>query len=357
MKYTINLFLEQQHTTEIVVGAHLSEVKEGARCAIVFDAFLQKKITTFVQHSTLLIPLSGGEEVKSFTIYEEVIGTLMAQGCAGDTHLIACGGGTILDLAGFVAATYCRGIPLYLIPTTLLSMVDGAIGGKNGINVNGIKNIVGTTYHPKKVLVDLDFLGTLSEYEMACGAAEMIKHALLAGEEAFSFLEKNLSLLLQKDPDVMLEAVRESIAIKCAIVQESTGNPEKRHLLNLGHTIAHAIEALENFQVPHGHAVAIGLIAESFLAMRMGLLSQHDFERIVHVVQALPLSFTLSKRYEYDEWKKVFTLDKKTVLGQPRFVLLQGPGKYVVENNKYCHTVPESRVHEMIDYVMCFDPS
>lgn len=343
---SIHHVITQRGGTEIIVGTALVSKNSIRGCALVCDTFLHAQLAAVGFEALIAIP--SGEQAKTVETLTAIISALITNRCNKDTSLMACGGGTTLDVVGLVASTYSRGVPLYLMPTTLLAMVDASIGGKNGVNLAGIKNIVGTVYFPKKVFVDLDFLKTLPEIEMACGLVEMIKHALLHGEGGLQFLENQIDRVLQKDPEALFHTIVESISIKVAIVDSSIDIPEKRNLLNLGHTVGHALEALESFRIRHGQAVALGIIAESFLSMRLGLLPSALFDRICRIVQQLPLSYSLSRRHPVDVWKQLFALDKKTQRKTPRFVLLQGVGEYCVSSGHYCHEVADEYVDEMI---------
>ena len=201
----------------------------------------------------------------------------------------------MLDLVGFVAATFQRGLPYYAVPTTLLAMVDASIGGKNGVNVLDVKNLIGTIYHPEKIFIDVSFLETLPYFEMQNGVVEMIKHALLDGHESVAILEKDLERLLKKEKEVLIRAISKNVQFKKEVVEASAKTPRKRDLLNFGHTIGHALEALEGFTISHGQAVAMGILAECRLAYQLGLLSKENLERIstLHTIdQAVSFAFT-----------------------------------------------------------------
>lgn len=259
---------------------------------------------------------------------------MFAKKLGRDTTVIALGGGVVTDLAGFVAATYCRGVPLVTIPTTLMCMVDAAIGGKNGVNHPCGKNLIGTFHLPQQVLIDPLLLTTLPHIELKQGIVEMIKHGLIADSAYFDFLEKHLDQLLAYDLDYLEEAIRGSCRIKTDIVEQDPQETGLRRLLNFGHTVGHALEKLSNYTLPHGEAVAHGLLVESALSP----LPPADLKRIEQLLARLnfkPPSFS------HEELTLAMTLDKKSLRGRPRFVLLEAIGSPLPFGGAYCTKVDE----------------
>jgi 3-dehydroquinate synthase len=203
------------------------------------------------------------------------------------TLLLGIGGGVVCDLAGFVAATYLRGLPCGLVATTLLAQVDAAIGGKNGVNLERFKNLVGTIRQPEFVICDLDLLQPLPLAEVQCGLAEIVKHALIADAALFERLERNAAPLLALDPQALADAVTSSVRIKTAVVGRDEQERGERRMLNFGHTLGHAIERVRG--VSHGAAVSIGMRAAVELSVRKGWLPAPAAERIEGLLTRLGL--------------------------------------------------------------------
>jgi 3-dehydroquinate synthase len=198
----------------------------------------------FEEYDIIIVP--PGEHSKSLTLIDELASTLIDMGYQKDSLLVGVGGGVVTDIAGFVSSVFMRGMPFGLIPTTLLAMSDAALGGKNGVNAGGIKNCVGTIRQPEFIAVWPGFLKTLPDIEFHNGMAEIIKHALLEGDEFVQFLFDNSSEISEKDEHILIEMIQRSAKLKLSIVEQDKFDNDKRHLLNLGHTIAHALETVSS---------------------------------------------------------------------------------------------------------------
>lgn len=296
----------------------------------------------------LLLTIPCGETSKSRRVKEELEDQLFAAGLGRDSCVIACGGGIVTDLAGFVAATYCRGIDLVLIPTSLLAMVDAAIGGKTGVNVPQGKNLVGAIYPPKAVLIDVNFLTTLPLRELKNGIVEMIKHAAIADSDFFAFLEIQAKELLQVNLDVLEQAIYQSCCIKKKLVEMDEKEQGPRRLLNFGHTIGHAIETVTNYAIAHGEAVALGMLVEGHMAQQLGQLSQSDFERLCHILQAYALPMLWPTACSFEALSKAMALDKKALKKQSRFVIIDKIGSAKEYEGNYCTCVDEPLIQNAI---------
>jgi 3-dehydroquinate synthase len=246
-----------------------------------------------------------------------------------DTTLIALGGGTTTDLIGFLASTYMRGVPVIYIPTTLLAMVDAAIGGKTGVDTPFGKNTIGTFYTPKAILIEPSFLQTLSPLEWKNGLAEILKYGLIDDETLFAAPQDYASIIPR------------CIAIKEKIVKLDPQEKGLRRILNFGHTIGHALETQDN--IPHGLAVAVGCVAESYLSHILGYLSAADFARIRALYKQLD--------YPLRPLHSLSTLDKKAKNGEIRFVLIDRIGHALEFNGEYCSTVPKSALDDLIRWL------
>lgn len=240
------------------------------------------------------------------------------------THVVAVGGGVVGDLAGFVAATFARGLPVWHVPTTVVAQVDSAIGGKTGINLDAGKNLVGVFWQPTGVISDIDTLATLPAREFVSGLAEVVKYGMILDAEFFSWLEKNASFLVEREPQAVAEAVARSAATKARVVElderETTG---LRAALNYGHTFAHAYETVAGYgTLLHGEAVAIGMARAARLAARLGRIPEAVVARQDDLLAAMSLpACPPANLREADPLMAVMARDKKTLNGRLRFVL------------------------------------
>jgi 3-dehydroquinate synthase len=341
----MQLILEYQpplRTTQISISEGLVVPPLDRPTVIVIDEKIPKElIAPFLAHTTAPFFLSGGEGLKSRWMKEKLEDELLRRGLGKDGLLVAVGGGALLDLVGFVAATYMRGIGLWLVPTTLLAMVDSGIGGKNGINLEGAKNCLGTTYQPEKIMIETSFLQTLPLLELQNGCIEMIKQAFLGGE-AF-----HIPSLLARDEATLRRAVSQNIATKIRIVEASCSRPAIREMLNFGHTIGHALEAMEGFTLSHGAAVAMGMLAEA----RLGKLTGEKIAALEQQIRDTGLPLKISRRYSREEWQQAFLHDKKTQKRRPRFVLFDEMGRPLEQNGEYCHEVESAKLEAALDWL------
>lgn len=240
--------------------------------------------------------------------------------------IVAVGGGATTDVAGFVAATWLRGVRLVSVPTTLLAMVDAAIGGKTGINTAAGKNLVGAFHPPAGVLVDLDVLPTLPTDQWVNGMAEVLKAGFIADPEILGLVEADVPAAGKPTSDVAIELIERSIAVKVDVVSRDLRENGPREILNYGHTLGHAIERLEDYQLPHGHAISIGMVFAAGLARAAGALDGETLMRHKVLLAALGLPTT----YRPDalpELVELMRVDKKARGAKLRFVVLDGVGK------------------------------
>ena len=298
-----------------------------------FPYYLDK---LYVDIPKFVISVLPGEQNKNIDEVVYLWQNLQEQHIDKKSLIINFGGGKVSDLGGFVASTYQRGIPFINIPTTLLGMIDAAIGGKNGINLNSVKNVVGTIYLPEKVIVDIQFLRTLSPAQLLDGFGEMIKYALIGNSALWNELKKMENIYAK---DIKKEWIDSCIAFKNKIVQKDLYDQELRHILNFGHTIGHAFEAyymktplsgeFSSAQtISHGHAVALGIIAESYLSFRHNLLPQSTYEEIRNFI--LKLYQNTLKNISISEINNIVQLcllDKKNLDGKINITMLEAIGK------------------------------
>jgi 3-dehydroquinate synthase len=262
------------------------------------------------------------EEAKSLNEAARLYDLAFAHGVERHTPVVALGGGVVGDLAGFVAATYLRGLPLVQIPTTLLAQVDSSIGGKVAVNHPKGKNIIGSFYQPKLVLIDITVLNTLDRRELVSGLAEVIKYGIIADAEFFSWLEENLPKVLALEPQALIHVISTSCRIKAGVVQKDEKEEGLRAILNFGHTIGHALEALTKYQTyRHGEAVAVGMAAAASLAVHTGLLAAGEAARLKKLLEQAGLPTALPSSISGEDLILAMQRDKKVQLGQIAFVL------------------------------------
>ena len=292
--------------------------------------------------------ISSGETSKNLERVQQVYSWL-AENKAERGHLIlAVGGGVVGDLAGFVAATYLRGIPFVQIPTTLLAMMDASIGGKVAVDMPQGKNLVGAFYQPKFVLSDVETLKTLPVRELTSGWAEAIKHGLILDVGLIDTFESHVSELKSLDPEIATEIIRRSVAIKAGVVsQDEKETLGIRILLNYGHTIGHAIESVTGYtEYLHGEAVSVGMMGAAKIGELLQIMNLDDVERQKEVLQAygLPIS---APALNSEAIISAMTSDKKTTGGSISWVLLDGIGKAITNNE-----VPDKYVREALKFVL-----
>jgi 3-dehydroquinate synthase len=322
-----------KHSYRALIGAGLSasaghaikDVLSPAQCAVISDTNvaprfgdqLQKSLTA-AGYQPKLITVPAGEESKTLEEAGDICEQMLASGLDRESFVIGLGGGMIGDLSGFAAAIFERGIPHVQVPTTLLAMVDSSIGGKTGVNARAGKNLIGACHPPVLVLDDLDVLKTLPRRELNQGFAEIIKHAVIADAEMFRQLE-------DVDPDKVDFAplIRRNIEIKSRIVEADEHERKgERALLNLGHTIGHAIERASEYRdILHGEAVSFGMAAACEVSMKKVRLPKRDRDRIVDLVRKFGLPTQLPKDFPRDKIFDALKFDKKFSRGEVRFVV------------------------------------
>jgi len=270
-----------------------------------------------------MIEIGCGESVKTLETIQYILNKLVEYKADRSTFLLVAGGGIACDVGGFAASIFMRGIRFGFISTTLLSQVDASVGGKNGVNLGGYKNMVGTFNQPEFVICDPAMLQTLQPEDLNCGFAEIVKHTLIADAEMFNFFEKEAKKALQLDSDVIEKLILNSIEIKAAIVNKDEKEQGERRKLNLGHTFGHAAEKV--LKIPHGNAVSLGLVVAARLSVSNGLLTIKELQRIINLLKMLNLPVEIPSKKE--EILAALEMDKKKEGKQIHFVLMKGIGK------------------------------
>ncbi len=338
-------FCQQQAAVIIIADDNLTEL---------YAELLQQRLQDN-KISVQLLTFTANEQNKSRFTKEELENGMFELGCGRDTCVIALGGGITTDIVGFVAATYCRGVPTVYIPTSLLAMVDASIGGKTGVNTAYGKNLIGSFYQPQAIFSDINTLKTLPQAELENGLAEAIKHAVIKDSKHFDFLQQNAAAILDYDQAVLEELVYTNSRIKVAIVEQDEQDYGIRQLLNFGHTIGHALEVATDYKIKHGAAVAIGMIAESYISMQLGFLSEDVLNKIKDLLKQYNLPTILKHKYVRATARQALTLDKKAKNRQPMFVLLNDIGQIHKPEFGYTSSVTEELINEALDYVSCDD--
>ena len=281
-----------------------------------------------------------GEESKNINCAVRIYDFLVEHRAERDDVIIALGGGVVGDLAGYVAATFLRGMPWIQVPTSLIAMVDASIGGKVGVNHPEGKNLIGAFYQPNLVLADCKTLNTLPQRELTSGWAEVIKHGLILDEDFFQFLESSVNGLKELEPEMLTKAIARSAAIKAQVVsQDEKEKKSKRTVLNYGHTIAHGLEAATQYKrFFHGEAVAIGMMGAAKLSQQLGLMPSAAVERQQALLQkfGLPTSLRAKRsnlKLSLAEITRAMELDKKVKEKAIRWVLLQDIGEVITRSN------------------------
>lgn len=303
----------------------LIEICQNSPVAIIADTAVLERAKRFSSFANIY-ELPSGEENKTRNMKEKLEDCFIHDGLGRDVIVVAMGGGVTTDLVGFLASTYLRGVRLILVPTTLLAMVDAAIGGKTGVNTELGKNLIGTFYLPESILIDQSFLSTLPEIEMQNGLFEILKMGFIFDS----------SILEEKSIE---EKIKKAILAKLQIVALDPFEKGIRRILNFGHTIGHAIEMATYFQVPHGLAVGMGCLLESFLSYQFGYLSKSDFA----IIQQLLNNCVLPKLDEKRFYSALST-DKKRNGKQVRTVLMDRIGHAIEFEGQYCREISVEKI-------------
>ena len=335
------------------VGRECTLLGLGKRCALISDSNVSPRYAEIVQsalarsgYDPVLITVPAGETAKSLKTVQVCYDRLAAHRLERKSFIVALGGGVVGDLAGFVAATYLRGIPFVQVPTTLLAQVDSSVGGKVGVNLRAGKNLVGAFYQPRLVLCDLQTLDTLPDREFRAGLAEVIKYGIIYDDKFFAQLERDLSKALRRQPKMMAGIVARCCEIKAEVVGQDETESGLRAILNFGHTIGHALEAISHYgKYLHGEAISIGQVAAARLSTQILGLPRFEANRIeqAFIKAGLATTVKLSPRQRVD-LLRAMRLDKKVSSGAIKFVLAKRIGK-----TEWGHIVPESLLSNILD--------
>ncbi len=317
------------------VGAHLRELGVGSRAALVSDAAIGslygKTVVRSLEgagFSVALVEVPEGEAAKTLAVAGQCWNELLALGLDRTSTVLALGGGAVGDVAGFVAATYMRGVNFVQVPTTVLAQVDASIGGKTAIDHPNAKNLIGAFHQPRLVLVDPAVVRSLPEREYRSGVAEIVKHGIVLDADYFAEVERDAAALCARDLPVVERIIGGSCRLKASVVERDERESELRHVLNYGHTIGHALEAATGYaRFAHGEAVALGIVAEARLARRLGLASDDTVARQERLLLAVGLPVT-AEAIDTDAVVAAIGRDKKARDGRVPFVLAPRIGAF-----------------------------
>ena len=294
-----------------------------------FSQKIQNSLKSFFTKKCIYI-LKQGENSKSYPELNKVYKLLIEKKYGRDSLVLAIGGGVTGDLAGYAASTYMRGIQLIHVPTTLLADVDSSIGGKTGINFEKRKNMIGTFYQPKAVLIDTDFLDTLLQNELISGIGEVVKYAFITTPNFYKYIFDNFDRLLKKDKTVLNKIIFESVLFKSSVVGRDEKETGLRKILNFGHTFAHAYESGLNFRIKHGEAVVTGIISALYLSNIKGFLNHKKLRQFLSDINQVK-KFSTLKNLNTELVLSIMKNDKKNKADTIRFILLKDIGQVVTD--------------------------
>ena len=323
------------------LGQRLSELSIGKKVMLVTDRnvsglYAEPVCAVLAQagFQVAVAQIPAGENAKTLEQAAYLYDRAFQHGLDRNCSVVALGGGVVGDLAGFVAATYMRGIPFIQLPTTLLAQVDSSVGGKVAVNHPRGKNIIGAFYQPQMVLIDVATLQSLSQRELRAGLAEVIKYGVIWDADFFAWLENNHTRVLNIEPDALTTVIETCCQIKAAVVAQDETEQGRRAILNFGHTIGHAVESLAGYGTYlHGEAVAIGMVVAARLAVNQGLCSQEDYQRIEQLIRTVGLPTTMPAGLDADKVLQCIYHDKKVIQGELVFVLPIEIGKVNIYKN------------------------
>jgi 3-dehydroquinate synthase len=338
------------------VGTLVARIAPAHRYALVSDAtvgalYAERVLATLPAGRTLRLEVPAGEAFKTRESWARLTDELLAAGAGRDTTIVALGGGVVGDLAGFVAATYMRGVPVVQLPTTLLAMIDAAVGGKTAVDTPAGKNLVGAFHPPAAVLADLETLATLPRREIAAGLAEALKHGVIADAGYFQAVVDALPGLLAGGrgvADAMATVVVRSVAIKADVVSRDEREGGMRKILNFGHTIGHAVETLSDYALLHGEAVAIGMAVESELAERVGLAEAGTAARVAAGLRAAGLPVRVPEGMSAERIVAATHGDKKARDGAAEYALPRRVGAMAAADRGWSVRLTDDQVRGVL---------
>ncbi len=320
------------------VPSRLKEVYDGPGPFVITDSnvrdFIGEDFIRFLRDEGFkdakILSFEAGERSKNIETVIKLARELVNIGADRTSLLLALGGGVVGDICGFLASIYMRGIPFIQLPTTLLAQVDSSVGGKTGVDIPEGKNLIGTFAQPRAVYADIGTLTSLSQAEIRNGISEIVKYGMIKDEGLFTLLEEKWWDVLNLEPHVTASVVKRSCEIKAEVVSKDEREGGYRRILNFGHTIGHAVEAASNYTIPHGEAVAMGMVAVGKISVGRSLLSKKAYQRLVELLNRFGLPVDIPKEIRPEEVLLNIKKDKKVKRGKVNFVLSKGIGETVI---------------------------
>jgi 3-dehydroquinate synthase len=310
------------------LGRLLAESCPAPTAAIVSDDqvaphYAKTALTAMIEagYRTSLLVVKAGEESKTLGTASGLYSDFAEAGIERRSPIVALGGGMVGDLAGFVAATWLRGVPFVQVPTTLVADFDAAVGGKTAVNHPAGKNLIGAFHQPRMVLIDTATLATLDMRDFRAGLAESVKHGIIRDADLFAWHEDHAHDILGRDVEVLSELIERNCRIKADVVAADEREAELRAILNFGHTVGHAIESDQRYALRHGECVSIGMVAASAIAVARRMISQNDADRIARLLEEFGLPTRLDRPIDIETLMAFMQKDKKVLSGKIRFVL------------------------------------
>ena len=348
-QYSYSITIDQNILGNL--GQWIKPETKSSKIAVIIDEFVSKQYGDIVLKSlkdfkfdVRMIQVPPGEENKSLTWFSKIHDALIDHQMDRSSTLIAFGGGMVGDLSGFVAATFMRGISWIQVPTTLLAQVDASVGGKTAINHPKGKNMVGAFHQPSSVLIDVDTLHSLTKRDIVSGLVEIIKHGVIMDKSLFNLIEKNLAKILRLVPEVVIEIIAESCANKAYVVENDEKESGLRSTLNYGHTFAHALEVLTDYNTfRHGEAVAVGMNCAAQLSVNLGMLAPSELDRQNTLLQKAGLSIHIP-RIQPQTFLEAMYLDKKANHGKLKLILIEGIGKVTTRTD-----IPDNEILKVLE--------
>jgi 3-dehydroquinate synthase len=339
-KVRLELIKKADDSYDIIIGKNIfSDIATGLaklgmkKIAVVTDSNVRKhygdKFLGMLKSKkidALMISIPAGEQNKTRETKEKIEDMLISNNFSRDSVIIALGGGVIGDLAGFVASTFMRGIPFLQVPTTLLAMIDSSIGGKTAVDTKYGKNLIGTFYHPKRVFIDISVLKTLPKEELLNGVAEMIKHGVILDRKLFVFIEDYIDRILSLEDDILVKCIKWNLVLKKQVVEKDEKERSYRRILNFGHTIGHAVEKAAEYNITHGQAVALGMIAETNISEELGMINTVESRKIYSLIKKAGFESNI-KKYDIKKIMENIKYDKKKYKGTVKYTLPRKIGK------------------------------
>lgn len=328
------------HHYAVVADSRVAELYGAAALESLREAGCRADLFTF----------PAGEWNKTREEWARLSDRMLASGLGRDAAVVALGGGVTGDLAGFVAATYMRGVPIVQVPTTFLAMADSSVGGKTGVDTQAGKNLVGAFHHPRLVVVDAALLETLPPLQLRAGLAEAVKAAAIADAELFGWMEERAERLLERDLDALEELIARVVTHKAEVVGADPGERGRRAILNFGHTVGHALELLGGYAVLHGEAVAAGMRVEARLGENLEVTKVGTARRLSALLDACGLDRRLETERKAARLWEAAAADKKSRAGAVRVVLLRGIGEVARDpEGAWSFELPEERGPEWLE--------